>query len=139
MDLSLTRKLEEAVTELTGPGSLKDRLAAAYCRCLEQIDQQDLPEEVQHDFATMSAAMHRARALPGDTIVRASVRKLSREEAQAFARLVVRMYSLRVTALVNAPAAQRSAPRSATPLSAFLGLENAALNSAAHSKVASRA
>jgi hypothetical protein len=38
--------------------------------------------------------LHRASALPGDDIVKASVRKLSNEEACHYAELVVRLYGM---------------------------------------------
>ena len=38
--------------------------------------------------------MQRARALPGDDVVKASVRKLSNEEARRYAELVVRLYGM---------------------------------------------
>jgi len=140
MNSALTRKLEAAVTELTGPGALKDRLVNAYCDCLEGLDEQDLPEEVQSEFAAMAAAMHSARALPGDTVVRASIRKFSNDDARRYAALVVRAYALRIASM--SPALKiplRSAPRAATPLAAFLAMDNPALPGVLHSKVANRA
>lgn len=140
MDSSLTHKLETAVTILVGHGALKDRLALAYADCLEQLDEQDLPIEVQDEFAQMTQAMHRARALPGDNIVRASIRKLSNEEAQRYAALVLRMYGLRMSDLAAARTPVRPpASRSATPLTALLGLDGASAASGTHGKMASRA
>ena len=96
MHSALSAQLEAAVLALVGHGALKDRLCAAYCDHLDDIREQDLPEEVQREFSLMSRAMHAARALPGDSVVRASVRKFSNEQAQAFAALIVRTYVLRV-------------------------------------------
>ena len=140
MDSSLTHKLETAVTILIGHGALKDRLALAYADCLEQLDEQDLPIEVQDEFAQMTQAMHRARALPGDNIVRASIRKLSNEEAQRYAALVVRMYGLRMAdqAAIRTPV-RAPAARGTSPLATLLGLDSAAASSGTHSKMASRA
>ena len=42
----------------------------------------------------MIQALHRAQALPGDDVVKASVRKLSNEEACRYAELVVRLYGM---------------------------------------------
>ena len=140
MDSSLTLKLETAVTILIGHGALKDRLALAYTDCLEQLDEQDLPIEVQDEFVQLTQAMHRARALPGDNIVRASIRKLSNEEAQRYAALVVRMYGLRMAdqAAIRTPV-RAPAARGASPLATLLGLDSAAASSGTHSKMASRA
>ena len=140
MDSSLTHKLETAVTLLIGHGALKDRLALAYSDCLEQLDEHELPDEVQDEFSQMTQAMHRARALPGDNIVRASIRKLSNEEAQRYAALVVRIYGLQMADLAAARAPVRTvAPRGATPLAALLGLESVAASGSSHGKIASRA
>ncbi len=99
MHSKLTGQLEAAVLTLVGHGALKDRLCASYCDHLDDIRQQDLPEEVQSEFSAMSRAMHGARALPGDSVVRASVRKFSIEQAQGFAALIVRTYVLRMQSL----------------------------------------
>ena len=140
MDSTLTHKLETAVTILIGHGALKDRLALAYGDCLEQLDEHDVPEEVQDEFVQMTQAMHRARALPGDNIVRASIRKFSNEEAQRYAALVVRMYGLRMADLAAVRTPLRApAPRGTTPLAALLGLESAGAGGGTHSKIASRA
>ena len=90
----LTARLEAAALSLTGPGHIKDRLFEAYCRHLEDIQESDLPVELRMQFAAMIQALHRARALPGDHVVRASVRKLSNDEARRYAELVVRLYGM---------------------------------------------
>ena len=140
MDSSITRKLEIAVNLLIGHGALKDRLASAYNDCLEHLDELELPEDTQNEFAEMSRAMHRARALPGDNIVRASIRKLSNEEAQRYAALVVRIYGLHMVDLAAARVPLRTAPqRGTTPLAALLALDSTNVSGAAHGKLASRA
>jgi hypothetical protein len=126
MNSLLSQKLEAAVVALAGHGTLKDRLCTAFSEHLEDIEEQELPEEVQTEFGDMAAAMHRARALPGDNVVRASVRKLSNEEAQRFARLVVRTYGLRVHNLAagaKAPSRMGALNRQQTPLAALLAME----------------
>ena len=126
MNSALSSRLEAAVIALTGANALKDRLYSAYCEHLDDIVAEDLPDEVQLDFMEMSKAMHRARALPGDSVVRASVRKLSNDEAQRFAALIVRMYGARIQSLattlklssrIGAPA------RDTTPLAALLAID----------------
>ncbi len=67
------------------------------------LREHELPEEVQGEFAAMSRAMHSARALPGDSVVRASVRKFSNEQAQGFATLIVRTYVLQLQSLAATP------------------------------------
>ena len=90
--LNLSARLEAAALSLTGPGHIKDRLLDAYCRHLQDVQESDLPAEYSLEFAEMIHALHRAPALPGDDVVKASIRKLSNEQACHFAELVVRLY-----------------------------------------------
>jgi len=92
--VDLSARLEAAALSLTGPGQLKDRLAEAYQRHLEDIAEGDVPGELGVEFAQMTQALHQARALPGDDVVKASVRKLSNEQARQYAELVIRLYGM---------------------------------------------
>jgi hypothetical protein len=104
MHASLIFRLEAAVTTLSGNGALKDRLTRAYARHLEQLETEALPPTVRSEFAALANALHSARALPGDNVVRASVRKLSNEEAERCAALIVRTYTqVAVGDLASAP------------------------------------
>jgi hypothetical protein len=126
MHSAISAQLEAAVLTLVGHGALKDRLCAAYCDHLDDLREQDLPEEVQAEFSAMSRAMHGARALPGDSVVRASVRKFSNQQAQAYAALIVRSYVLRVQGLAATPvgpARLGTAARKPPPLAALVALE----------------
>jgi hypothetical protein len=132
MQDALSAKLEAAVMGLVGNGALKDRLYAAWCEHLDGIAVQDLPEDAQEEYAAMVAVMHGARALPGDSVVRAAIRKLSSEEAARYAALVLRAWRLRIEELASAPrapsrsAARAAPPRETTPLAALLTLESSA-------------
>lgn len=126
MHSALSAQLESAVLTLVGHGALKDRLCAAYCDHLDDLREQDLPEDVRREFSAMNRAMHGARALPGDNVVRASVRKFSNEEAQKYAALIVRTYVLRMQSLAATPKGQAriaSPLRATPPLAALLALE----------------
>jgi len=132
---ALAEQLEAAVTALAAQGALKDRLAQAWCSHLETIDAQDLPLESQQDFSEMSKSIHGARVLPGDNIVRASVRKLSNEEAERFAALIVRIYGLAmssrpqvetIASTLRSAARNGAAARAAAPLAALLALDGGA-------------
>jgi hypothetical protein len=91
MKTDLSGRLEAAALSLAGQGPIKERLFAAYCTYLQDIHESDLPA-LGTEFAEMIQALHRERALPGDDVVRASVRKLSNKEACSYAELVVRLY-----------------------------------------------
>jgi hypothetical protein len=85
--------LQRAAHRLSQEGSIKDRLADAYASHLLEIDAEDLPEEVRDEFAAMCEAMHRERPLPRESVIRASVRKMSTEQAGQYAALVVRAFA----------------------------------------------
>jgi hypothetical protein len=91
MMTDLKGRLEAAVLFLTGQGAIKERLSTAYCTYLQDIPESDLPQ-LGAEFGEMIQALHRAEALPGDDIVRASVRKLSNKEACYYAEVVVKLY-----------------------------------------------
>ena len=141
MNSALADQLEAAVITLAGHGALKDRLSAAYCDHLEDIDAQELPLETQQDFTELSKAMHAARALPGDNVVRASVRKFSNEEAQRYAAIIVRVYGVEMehqSTTVRTPVRIGAQSRSSAPLAALLTLEGGG-NSGARPKHATSA
>jgi hypothetical protein len=85
--------LQRAAHRLAQDGSIKDRLADAYASHLLEIDADDLPDAVRDEFAAMCEAMHRERPLPRESVIRASVRKMSNEEAGQYAALVVRTFA----------------------------------------------
>lgn len=89
---NLTERLECAVVCLAGHGTIKDRLIDAYGKCLADFTEEDFPLELRADFAELLRALHHERALPGESVVRASVRKLSPEEARRYTTLIVRAY-----------------------------------------------
>jgi hypothetical protein len=93
MSAHLINRLEAAVTTLSGNGALKDRLCHAYARHLDALDVEALPAPLRGEFMSLANALHSARALPGDSVVRASVRKLSCEEAERCAALIVRAFT----------------------------------------------
>ena len=113
-------RLEAAALSLAGPGPIKDRLLDAYLRHLQDIREADFPADMGPAFADMIHALHRSPALPGDDVVRASVRKMSNEEACGYAELVVRLYGM------LAGLHHRAAPRNlrpVVPLTKFLTVE----------------
>ena len=89
---SLSERLEAAALALSGPQGIKERLQAAWGKHLADLELRDFPREVRDDFEAMRDALSRERALPGDTILKASLRKLSNDEAAHFAALIVRTY-----------------------------------------------
>jgi len=88
--------LQQALVELVGNPSLKQRLIAAYSKHLKHVDGEDLPDALREDFAAICAELESIRPLPGETAVQATVRKMSAEQADQVAA--------RIVALVTGPA-----------------------------------
>ncbi len=118
---SLTERLEAAAFALAGQGTIKDRLAEAYINHLADLEARDFPREVREEFTEFVDVMHRERALPGDSIVKASLRKLSNADASRYATLIIRTYG-RVAAIRSNTTLQ-ILPRVNAPLAKFLAAE----------------
>ncbi|MEO6078784.1 MAG: hypothetical protein ABIQ86_03275 [Steroidobacteraceae bacterium] len=109
--------LQRAATRLSQEGSIKDRLADAYASHLVDVDVDDLPDIIRNDFAELCEAMHRAQPLPRESVVRASVRKMSNDEAGRYAALVVRAFAALARAEVAGVAMRRTVRKpGATPV-----------------------
>jgi hypothetical protein len=108
--------LQRAALHLSQEGSIKDRLAAAYASYLLDVDANDLPDDVRDDFAAMCQAMHRERPLPRESVIRASVRKMSNDEAQRHAALVVRAFASLARAEVTGASLRLTARKPAVPV-----------------------
>lgn len=85
--------LQRATLRLSQDGSIKDRLADAYTSHLSGLAPDDLPVELRDEFNELNAALHSAVPLPRECAVRASVRKMSNQEAGHLATLVVLMFT----------------------------------------------
>jgi hypothetical protein len=85
--------LQQATVKLSQGGSIKDRLADAYASHLIEVDVEELPENLRSEFGALCDAMSRERPLPRESAIRASVRKMSNQEAGHYAALVVRVFA----------------------------------------------
>jgi hypothetical protein len=85
-------RLESATLLLTGSGSIKDRLNGAWRQYLAYLEADDLPRELRLQFLDLSSAMQRERPLRGEDAVRATIRKMSNDDAERHASLIVRMF-----------------------------------------------
>ncbi|HEU4627244.1 MAG TPA: hypothetical protein VFS52_20955 [Steroidobacteraceae bacterium] len=89
---SAWEKLQGATLSLARSGPLKDRLTDAYRNHLSHIAEADLPKELRDDFRILTDAMTREPPLVrGDDAFRATVRKMSTEQAEEVASWVVRL------------------------------------------------
>jgi hypothetical protein len=113
---------EAATVSLTRPTSIKDRLADAYSNYLAYVDEDDLPADVAEEFRALTDTLTRVPPeLRGDDALRATVRKMSNDDAAAAASAVVRMFGAISRASINAPyaaieEAAASSPNNVVPL-----------------------
>jgi hypothetical protein len=86
-------QLEGAALSLARSGAIKDRLTDAYRNHLALLEAEDLPDALRADFRACHAALTHERPLRGEDAVRATVRKMSNQEAEQIACTVVRMFA----------------------------------------------
>lgn len=111
--------LQLATLRLSQDGPIKDRLAEAYAAHLVEVQTDELPETVRAQFGALCAAMHRERPQSRESVVRASVRKMSALEASEYAALVVRMFVATARAEAIGQAAIARAVRSGPVVQLF--------------------
>ncbi len=87
-------KFQRATVALARSGAIKDRLSSAYRNHLCGVAEEDLPREMRAEFRAFTRALTRERPmLRGEDAFRATVRKMSCEEAEDIACSVVQMFS----------------------------------------------
>jgi hypothetical protein len=84
---------EAATVSLTRPTSIKDRLTDAYRNYQAYVDVRHLPADVCEEFRALTDTLTRTSPqIRGDDALRATVRKMSSNDAAAAAAAVVRMF-----------------------------------------------
>jgi hypothetical protein len=107
-----------AVSVLAGHGHIKQRLIKAYEDNLLSLEDADLPIPMKQKFADLKHLMMHVTPLKGECAVSASVRKMSVEDADRCARLMVELYG---SALRVADSGQTALPLDAQqPVPPFL-------------------
>lgn len=86
-------RFETATLLLTRAGAIKDRLNAAWRQCLSTLEPDDLPRDLRLPFLELASAMQRERPLRGEDAVRATIRKMSNEEAERHAAYIVGLFT----------------------------------------------
>jgi hypothetical protein len=86
--------LHSATLELVRSTPIKHRLIAAYRRHLASIQEEQLPAEARPSFAQLMQSLAGVAPLRGEDAVTASVRKMSTQEADDCAALVVEIFGL---------------------------------------------
>ena len=85
-------RLESATLHLARSGVIKERLEGAWRKWLVNVETEDVPREIRLQFMEASSRMQRERPLRGEDAVRATIRKMSNEEAEHHASIIVRMF-----------------------------------------------
>jgi hypothetical protein len=86
-------RLHQATLTLCADGAIKDRLADAWATHLTAIELEQVPADLRIGFDTLRTAMNREAPLPRESVARASVRKMSSEEASGHAQVVVQLFA----------------------------------------------
>jgi hypothetical protein len=74
-------------------GHIKQRLIQAYQDHLKEIEEDELPIPMKQPFADLKHLLHRVAPLNGEGHVCASVRKMSVDEADECAQLMVNLFA----------------------------------------------
>ena len=85
-------RLESATLHFARSGATKERLEGAWRQCLSKIEADDVPHELRLQFLELAEQIQRERPLRGEDAVRATIRKMSCEEAERHASQIVRMF-----------------------------------------------
>jgi hypothetical protein len=119
--ISAWESLHLATLELVRSTPIKQRLVCAYRRHLVTLPEDQLPSEVRDSFSRLMGSMQGVQPLRGEDAVAASVRKMSNQEADDFAALIVEIFGITCRVLLNAARASaavvqlHTADREASP------------------------
>jgi hypothetical protein len=84
--------LHSATLELVRSTPIKQRLISAYRRHLAPFPEDQLPVEIRESFGQVMRWLRGVQPLPGEDAVAASVRKMSNQEADECAALIVEIF-----------------------------------------------
>jgi hypothetical protein len=91
---SVWEKFQSATLSLARSGAIKDRLTEAYRNYLAKVSEDELPKDLREDFRAFGRALTRERPLlRGEDAFRATIRKMSNDEADQVAAAVVLMFA----------------------------------------------
>ena len=86
-------QLEGAALSLARSAPIKERLADAYRNHLALVNAEELPDALREEFRACHDALTHRRPLRGEDAVRATVRKMSNQQADEVACSVVRLFA----------------------------------------------
>jgi hypothetical protein len=83
-----------ATLELVRSTPIKQRLVSAYRRHLSLLPEDQVPNEIRESFEQVMRSLRGVQPLRGEDAVAASVRKMSNQEADDCAAMIVEMFGL---------------------------------------------
>lgn len=92
--ISAWESLHFATLELVRSTPIKQRLISAYRRHLASVAEDQLPNEARDSFRQVMRSLAGVQPLRGEDAVAASVRKMSNQEADDCAALIVEIFGL---------------------------------------------
>ena len=111
--MSPTQRFASAVETLIGDGPVKQRLATAFSLHLADVTEAGLPVGLRREFGDLQAVMTRVAPVGSETRVRASVQKMSPQEAAGHAATIVKLYVELMNGLERAEPLKVVPPRKA--------------------------
>jgi hypothetical protein len=99
--MSAWESLHFATLELVRSTPIKQRLIAAYRRHLASVAEDQLPTEARDSFSQVMRSLAGVQPQRGEDAVAASVRKMSNQEADDCAALIVEIFGLTCQAEAN--------------------------------------
>jgi len=100
--ISALESLQFATQELVRSTPIKQRLISAYRRHLADLQEEQLPVEVRELYGRMIRSLNGVPPQRGEDAVTASVRKMSNQEADDCAALIVEISGITCRVLLNA-------------------------------------
>ena len=91
-----------ATLELVRSTPIKQRLVSAYRRHLSSLNEDQVPNEIRESFGQVMRSLRGVQPLRGEDAVAASVRKMSNQEADDCAALIVEMFGSMCKSHANA-------------------------------------
>ena len=91
-----------ATLELVRSTPIKQRLVSAYRRHLSSLSEEQLPLEIREPFSSVMRTLRGVEPLRGEDAVAASVRKMSNQDADDCAALIVEMFGMLIKSHANA-------------------------------------
>lgn len=89
----LAERFEAAVSALVAEGPVKQRLTAAYSEHLDDLETSELPANLRSAFKSLHSALHEVHPMGREPSVKATIRKMSSNEAGCHAGTIVMLYA----------------------------------------------